>query len=155
MTGCGVQPDGVVWGEVTMGIWAMDERCSVQVWVLLASLVISACVSRGTLPKPTASGIGFDEESFFEDLPRPEDAQSVEVGEGYDLGFASGMIEPELFDFYATWLQEHGWRQQAPTEAMITLPHQVWRKDGTELLIEIQGLDEGGHTVVWLQLEEQ
>jgi hypothetical protein len=88
-------------------------------------------------------------------LPRPDDSEGVEVGAGFDLGFATGMIEPEVFDFYATWLREQGWQQQAPTEAMVTLPHQTWRKDETELLIEIRGLDELGRVVVWLQVEEQ
>jgi hypothetical protein len=35
---------------------------------------------------------------------------------------------------------------------MQTLPHQVWRKDGYELLIEIRGLDEQGRTIVWAMM---
>jgi hypothetical protein len=126
-------------------------------WVLLACLLISACgcAARRTPADPTESGVAFDEQSFWESLPRPEDAQSVEVGEGFDLGFVTRMIEPEMFDFYASWLQEHGWRRQAPTEARVTLPRQIWRKDGAEMLIEIRGLDEEGHTVVWLQVQDQ
>jgi hypothetical protein len=77
------------------------------------------------------------------------------VGEGFDLGFATSTIEPELFDFYAAWLRPQGWRQQAPTEAMVTLPHQVWRKDEVELLIEIQGWDEQTRTVVWMKLKDR
>jgi hypothetical protein len=97
-----------------------------------------------------------DEAAFWESLPRPDDFEGVEVGEGFALGFATQMIEPELFDFYGAWLREQGWRRQAPTEAMVTLPHQVWRRDGSELLIEIRGLDDQGRTVVWLQvLKEQ
>jgi hypothetical protein len=38
---------------------------------------------------------------------------------------------------------------------MVTLPHQTWRKDGVELLIEIQGLDEEGRTIVWLRMDKQ
>ena len=58
-----------------------------------------------------------------------------------------------LFDAYGAWFREQGWQQQAPTEAMVTLPHQLWRKDGAEFLMEIQGLDEQDRTIVWLQLE--
>ena len=82
----------------------------------------------------------------------PEDAEVVTVSEGYDLGFITAMPEPPLFDSYAAWLRQQGWQQQAPTEAMTTLPHQVWRKGAAELLIEIQGWDEQGRTVVWMQL---
>lgn len=35
---------------------------------------------------------------------------------------------------------------------METLAHETWRKDGAELLIEIQGVDEEGRTIVWVQL---
>jgi hypothetical protein len=83
----------------------------------------------------------------------PNDAETVPVVEGYDLGFATSMPEPAIWDTYAAWLRGQGWQQQAPVEARSTLPHQVWRKDGAELLLEIQGLDEQGRTVVWLQLE--
>jgi hypothetical protein len=62
------------------------------------------------------------------------------------------MIEPELFDAYATRLEEEGWQQEAPTEAMVTLPHQVWRQGNAQLLIEIQGLDDQDRTVVFLRL---
>jgi hypothetical protein len=95
------------------------------------------------------------ETTFWERLPRPEDAEILPVAEGIDLGFATGMIEPELFDFYAAWLSEQGWKWQAPVEAMVMLPHQVWRKDGAELLIEIRRLDGQERTIVWIQLEEQ
>jgi hypothetical protein len=119
-------------------------------------LLLSAwgCTTRGTPAAPTEGGTAFDERSLWESLPRPDDAEVVEVGEGFDLGLATHMIEPELFDFYATWLGVQGWQEQAPTEAMITLPHQTWRKDGVELLIELQGLDEQGRTIVWLQAKE-
>jgi hypothetical protein len=119
---------------------------------LLILLLVSAwaCTAEVAPPGPTEGGTGFDEEALWRDLPLPDDAESVPVGEGIDLGFATRMVEPELFDFYAAWLSDHGWRQQAPTEAMVTLPHQVWRKEGAELLIEIQGLDEEGNTVVWI-----
>ena len=98
---------------------------------------------------------GVDETTFWERLPRPEDAEILPAAEGIDLGFATGMIEPELFDFYAAWLSEQGWKWQAPVEAMVMLPHQVWRKDGAELLIEIRRLDGQERTIVWIQLEEQ
>lgn len=94
-----------------------------------------------------------DETAFWETFPLPNDAEIVPVVEGYDYGFATTMTEPEVFDAYAAWLLEQGWQQQAPTEAMVTLPHQTWRKDGAEFLIEIQGLDEQSRTVVWVNLE--
>jgi hypothetical protein len=97
---------------------------------------------------------GFDESAFWACIPLPDDAETIPVVEGIDLGFATSMIEPEVFDFYVGWLNDHGWQQQAPTEAMVTLPHQRWRKGGAELLIEIRGLDEQGRTVVWLQVGE-
>jgi hypothetical protein len=119
---------------------------------LLILLLVSAwaCTAEVTPADTPEGGTGFDEEALWRDLPLPDDAETVPVGEGIDLGFATRMVEPELFDFYAAWLRDHGWRQQAPTEAMVTLPHQVWRKEGAELLIEIQGLDEEGNTVVWI-----
>jgi hypothetical protein len=94
-----------------------------------------------------------DETAFWDAFPLPDDAEIVTVTEGYDYGFATSMIEPEVFDAYAAWLREQGWQQQAPAEATVTLPHQTWRKDGAEFLIEIQGLDEQNWTVVWVNLE--
>jgi len=76
----------------------------------------------------------------------------VSGAEGFDIGFATRMIEPELFDFYGRWLRQQGWSQQAPTEAMVTLPRQRWRKDGVELLIELHPPDEQGRTVAWVQV---
>ena len=93
-----------------------------------------------------------DKVAFWDAFPLPDDAEIVPVVEGYDLGFATTMIEPQLFDLYAAWLRDQGWQQQAPTEAMQGRPHQRWRKDGAELLIELQGLDDQGRTVAWLQL---
>jgi hypothetical protein len=93
-----------------------------------------------------------EEAAFWEAFPVPEDAEAVPVVEGVDMGFATTMQEPDLFDAYAAWLRDQGWQQQAPTDAMETLPHQTWRKDGAELVIEIEGLDEEGRTIVWVQL---
>lgn len=94
----------------------------------------------------------FDEAAFVESFPLPDDAELVKVVEGFDGGFATSMTEPELFDAYGEWLEGQGWTQQAPAEAMVTLPHQVWRTAGGELLLEIQGLDDQGRTVIWLQV---
>ena len=129
----------------------MNRRWSRWLWLLSTFLLVSVCgcEAEGTPAEPTES-----EAAFWESLPRPVDAEAVEVGEGFDRGFATSMIEPQLFDFYTEWLREQDWLQQAPTEAMITLPRQVWRKDGTELLIELHGLDEQGRTVVWFQMGE-
>jgi hypothetical protein len=124
--------------------------------VLILLLVAAwGCEAKGTPADPTKTETDFDESSFWESLPRPDDAERVSVGDGFDLGFSTRMIEPELFEFYAAWLREQGWRRQAPTEAMVTMPHQVWRRDGRELLIEIRGLDDQGRTVVWLQVLEE
>jgi hypothetical protein len=49
----------------------------------------------------------------------------VEVVEGFEVGFATAVTEPEIFEAYAAWLQEQGWQQQAPIEARAALPHQV------------------------------
>ncbi|HFD38850.1 MAG TPA: hypothetical protein ENJ31_03240 [Anaerolineae bacterium] len=95
-----------------------------------------------------------DETAFWDAFPEPEDAEIVPVVEGFDLGFATAMPEPQLFDWYAAWLRDQGWQQQAPTEAMQSRPHQVWRKDGAEFFIEIQGVDDQGRTVVWFQLTD-
>lgn len=134
----------------------MNRRRLGPFWILLLLVTCSTwgCLPRETPTRPPESASGFDELVFWERLPLPDDAETRPVVEGVDLGFATRMIEPELFDFYATWLEEQGWQQQAPTEAMVTLPHQRWRKGGAELLIEIQGLDGQGRTVVWLQVDE-
>jgi hypothetical protein len=102
--------------------------------------------------EPSGGAIPFDAEAFWNELPAPDDAEGVEVIEGYDVGFVTAMTEPEVFDAYAGVLSEQGWQQQAPTEAMETLPHQVWRTEGAELLIEIRGLDTEGRTIVWMKL---
>jgi hypothetical protein len=117
--------------------------------VLLAGLVVCAGCTPPVQVTPTP--VGFDETAFWQGFPLPEDAETLAPGEGFDVGFATSMIEPDLFDFYAGWLREQGWSQQAPTEAMITLPRQRWRRANVELLIELQPLDEKGRTVVWLQ----
>jgi hypothetical protein len=124
--------------------------------VLFVLLLVSVwgCEAETTPGDPTADLLDLDEDALWEVLPLPDDAVTVQVSKGFDLGFATGMIEPELFEFYATWLRQEGWQQQAPTEAMVTLPHQVWRKDRVELLIEIQGLDELGRAVVWIQVKD-
>jgi hypothetical protein len=93
-----------------------------------------------------------DEAAFWDAFPLPEDAEAVPVVEDVDVGFATTMLEPGLFDAYAAWLRDEGWQQQAPTEAVETLPRQTWRKAGSELVIEIQGVDEEGRTIVWVQL---
>lgn len=84
------------------------------------------------------------------DLPLPDDAEPAASQPDEGCVFATSLIEPQLFDFYTHRLQENGWRRQAPTEAMITLPHQVWQKDGVELRIEIRGIDDKDRTVVRL-----
>lgn len=85
-------------------------------------------------------------------VPLPGDAELVPVGEAFFIGFSTSLVEPQLFDFYAAWLSQRGWGMVAPTEAVVSKPHQRWRKDDQELLIELQALDERGRTVAWLQV---
>ena len=85
-------------------------------------------------------------------VPLPGDADLVPVGEGFYIGFSTALVEPQLFDFYAAWLSQRGWVLVAPIEAVVSQPHQRWRKDDLELLIELQPLDEQGRTVAWLQV---
>ncbi len=100
-------------------------------------------------PSPEARLVALPDGSEF---PLPADAEVVPVVEEVYVGFATGLSEPEMFDFYAAWLGQRGWQQQAPTKAMITPPHQRWRKGDVELLIELQPPDEQGRTVVWVQV---
>lgn len=122
-------------------------------WIggVLLFAVLMVCVGCTPPLQATLTPAGFDEAAFWRSLPLPEDAETLVPGEGFDKAFATAMIEPDLFDFYAAWLREQGWSQQAPTEAMITLPRQRWRKDGIELLIELQPPDEKGRTVAWFR----
>jgi hypothetical protein len=94
----------------------------------------------------------FDEVAFWNEFPVPDDAEGTPVTDDYDGGFLTSMSEPDVFEAYADWLTEQGWQQQAPIEAMETIPHQVWRTEGAELLIEIPGVNDQGLTIVWVQL---
>jgi hypothetical protein len=110
-----------------------------------------------TLPSPGPSpqprpGETFDQDDFWTSFPLPQDADIVPAVEGIDLAYTTRLVEPQVFDFYSDWLESQGWDQQAPTEAMVTLPNQRWRKDVAELHIEIPGQDTTGRTEVWVQL---
>jgi len=120
--------------------------------VLLAGLLLWTGCTPPVLRTPTPAP-AFDEAAFWESFPLPDDILLVPTAEGFGLAFATGMIEPELFEFYAQQLSDQGWSQQAPTEAMVTMPHQRWRRDSLKLLIELQPLDDTGRTVVWCQVE--
>ncbi|TEU17916.1 MAG: hypothetical protein E3J21_07205 [Anaerolineales bacterium] len=98
---------------------------------------------------PTPSLVTLSEGS---QVPLPGDAELVPVSEEFYIGFTTGLIEPQLFDFYAAWLSQRGWVLVAPIEAVVSQPHQRWRKDDLELLIELQSPDERGRTVAWLQV---
>jgi len=100
-----------------------------------------------------SSGSAFDENEFWNAFILPDDAELMEVTEGLDLRFATALTEPQVFDFYDNWLRQEGWKQQAPTEAMVTRPHQRWRKQDAELHIEIEGQDEQNRTIVWVQVK--
>jgi hypothetical protein len=119
---------------------------------LLAGLLLWAGCTPPVLQTDTPAP-AFDEAAFWESFPLPDDAQVVSPPQGYGFAFASGLVEPELFDSRARWLRDRGWSQQAPTEAQITLPHQRWRKGNLELLIELQPVDEEGRTMVWMQVK--
>jgi hypothetical protein len=108
-----------------------------------------------TIPSSEAEPVDtgpFYEEAFWNEFPVPEDAEGTPVPDDYDGGFLTAMSEPEIFEAYTEWLTEEGWQQLAPLEAMGTIPHQVWRTEGAELLIEIPGVDEQGSTIVWIRL---
>lgn len=134
----------------------MNRKRLKQLWTLTLLMIILAwgCKAEEAPASSIRDTSDIEETAFWECFPLPDDADTIPIAEGIDLGFATGMIEPEIFDVYAAWLSEEGWRRQAPSEARVTLPHQRWRKDGVELLIEIRGLDERGRTLVWIQLEE-
>ena len=101
---------------------------------------------------PPVSAGSFDEELFWNEFPVPDDAEGTPVTDAYDGGFVTAMTEPEVFEAYAEWLTEQGWQQQSPVEATESIPHQVWRTEGAELLIEIPGVDGQGLTIVWIRL---
>lgn len=135
----------------------MNRRTLKRLSILLVLLLVLAwgCLPEEISTNPTETASTVNEAAFWNSLPLPDDAEVISVAEGVNLGFVTSVLEPELFDFYTIWLKEQGWRRQAPTEAMVTLPHQTWRRDGIELLIELHGLDEQGRTIVWLKMEEK
>ena len=94
----------------------------------------------------------FDKLAFLDTLPLPDQADLVETASAYDTGFVSPMTEPELFQAYDEWFQGEGWTRQAPTEAAVTLPNAVWRTDGAELTLEVQGVTEQGLTEAWVKI---
>jgi hypothetical protein len=143
---------GFVFSYLPEGGWPAGEHFVVLVMndQEMGRYVFTVAASGGV--EPLGGAAPFDEEAFWNELPAPDDAEGVEVMAGYDVGFATAMTEPEVLDAYAGVLSEQGWQQQAPAEAMETLPHQVWRTEGAELLIEIQGLDADGRTIVWMKL---
>jgi hypothetical protein len=117
--------------------------------VLTGLLLWTGC----TPPVLPTTAPALDEAGFWDDFPLPDDAELIPPPDGYGLAFDTAMVEPELFDFYTEHLQDEGWSRQAPTEAMITLPHQRWRKDGVDLIIELQSVNEAGRTIVACRVE--
>ena len=61
--------------------------------------------------------VPFGEPAFWESFPLLDDAELVPVAQGVDIGFATGMIELELFDFYfyAAWLPKPPAPMPTPT----------------------------------------
>ena len=100
---------------------------------------------------PVGAG-SFDEQVFWNEFPVPDDAEGIPVTDDYDGGFLTSMSEPEIFEAYAEWLTEQGWQQQAPVEATESIPSQVWRTEGAELVIEVPGVNEQELTIVWIRL---
>ena len=164
VTACGTTPEPVIievtrlviqTTEVTVevtGVPAVEKVTQIVEVEKVVTATPEPTEVGSTTSTITSSGgaAPFDEPAFWDTFPFPEDAQFGAVVEGYDAGFATAMTEPELFDAYADWFRETGWKQEAPIEAISTLPHQVWRNDGAEFLLEIRGLDEAGRTVVWV-----
>ena len=99
---------------------------------------------------PVGAG-SFDEQAFWDAFPVPDGAEGTPVTDEYDGGFVTSLSEQEVFEAYAEWLTEQGW-QQAPSEPAETMPSQVWQTEGAELLIEIQGVEGNGLTIVWIRL---
>jgi hypothetical protein len=120
--------------------------CLITMTLLTGLLLSTGCTP--PILQTTTPAEDFDEAAFWESLPMPDDATLVPARQNYGLAFVTGMAEPELFDFYAQWLRGRDWNQQAPTEAMVTLPHQRWRKGDVELLIELEAMDEQERSVV-------
>jgi hypothetical protein len=139
----------ILWGEMTL-------RTIRGTFALAGAISLALAGCRAVEGEPTAderlpcSNIA----AVVADLPLPEDAEAAAYQPDEGCVFATNLIEPQLFDFYTRRLQENGWRRQAPTEAMVTLPHQVWGRDDVELRIEIQGLDDQDRILVWLHALE-
>ena len=94
----------------------------------------------------------FDKLAFLTDFPLPNEAEIVETSDDFDAGFVSPAGEADLFDAYDEWLRGEGWTLQAPAEAVAALPRAVWRTDGAELLIEIQGTTDQELTEAWIKI---
>ncbi len=91
------------------------------------------------------------EPDFWDAFPVPDDAEGVEVVEGIDLGFATAMSESQLLEYYAAWLRSQGWELVAAQGASGLI--QDWTKDDARLHLEVQGIDDQGRAVIWVQFE--
>lgn len=91
------------------------------------------------------------EPNFWDAFPLPDDAELVEVGEGFDVGFATAMPETHLFDYYRAWLRGQGWELASGQGASGLI--QDWVKDGAALHLELQGIDDQERAVVWIKFE--
>ena len=91
------------------------------------------------------------EPDFWDAFPVPDDAEAAEVVEGADIGFATGISESVLFEYYAAWLRGQGWELVAAQGASGLI--QDWAKEGARLHLELQGIDDQGRAVVWMQFE--
>lgn len=103
------------------------------------------------IPVPEAAPL--EEEAFWQAFPLPDDAEFLPVVEGVDAGFSTTFLPPSrILDFYGAWLRLQGW-ERVPTTEQAPYPHRQWQKEGAQLLIEIQGQDEAGRTIVLAQFE--
>lgn len=94
------------------------------------------------------------EPDFWDVFPLPDDAELLPATEGIDLAFASELPQRRILDLYGAWLRQQGWTRQSPSQAPEeTLSYEVWHKESWELVIEGQGLDEAGRTVIAVSLD--
>ena len=89
----------------------------------------------------------FNKAAFMASFRLPTDGEIVEEGEGYDAGFATMLAGQEVLELYDAALTEEGWQLVGSDEAAA-----LWETEGAELYMEVQGQDDQGRTIVWLEV---
>ena len=117
-------------------------------------LALASCRALGEESMPADPSLCVELASVVSGLPLPPDARPATPQPDDGCVFTTSLIEPQLFDFYTHQLQADGWQRVAPTEAMVTLPRQIWRRDERELIVECQGLNRQSRTMVSLILKD-